>query len=575
MNDVRSDVDVHEPPDAAAPSGPVAATKKPAPRSRPVAHYLSFLVLVCLVPSLIFSGYLLLRTNNVQQEGLQTLFQSNTRSIVQVVEQEISGMLTTLRVLSSDPTFHANDLEAFHGRAQRALVGRSMRLVVLDAGLNQVMNTDVEFGQSLPGVSDRTTPRRALENRTPVISNVVFSETSLSWVFYAALPVFREDAPPLLLVLSREATSLSESVEDGRLPGAWQVAIVDAAQNVIESSDDRLNPGATLPFTFADSFDRGITQLDMWGQSYQIIRERSPLTQWSVVAWTPMTTISAPIIRSIMLLLIGGLTIGVAASIAAWFVGRRVTRSAKRLSESAKQLGAGEPVQPVNHTISEFAVVSTALTEAASDREESENEIRLLMREVAHRSKNQLTVINAMVGQTAKNAVSVDEFVDSFRRRISGLARSTDLLLANAARGIDFRALVESQLEPFLPSDPERVRMLGPKVKVDAQPAQTIGMAIHELATNASKYGALSDEESRLEITWWKREGMLSLTWREYVRTLPQMPDRKGFGSVVLERMMGGTMDAEITRNLHANGIEWHFAIPLDRLRTEPDEGES
>jgi two-component sensor histidine kinase len=535
-------------------------------QARPVSHYLSFLVLISLVPAFLFSGYLLLRTNNVQQEGLQTLFQANTRSIVQVVEQEISGMLTTLRVLSTDPTFRAGNLEAFHERARGALIGRSMSLVVLDANLNQLMNTRLDYGQPTGPVSDRTTPRMALENRTPIISDAVFSQTSLSWVFYAALPVFREDRPPLLLLLSREAASLSDTVETGRLPGNWEVALLDGRQNVIVSSAAGFGPGSPLPFEFPGRFDRGVLEIDLNGATYQVIKERSPLTQWSLMAWAPKTTISAPVLRSIILLLIGGASIGVLATLAAWFVGRRVTRSAKRLSTSARELGAGQPVQPAHHTISEFAIVSSALTEAAQEREEAENEIRLLMREVAHRSKNQLTVINAMVGQTAKNATSVEEFVDSFRRRISGLARSTDLLLANSARGIDFRALVESQLEPFMPSDAERVRMIGPRVGVDAQPAQTIGMAIHELATNAAKYGALADEESRLEITWWRREDKLSLTWREFVRELTPAPARKGFGSVVLERMMGGSLNAEITRTLHPDGIEWHFDVPLEML---------
>lgn len=540
--------------------------------SRPVSHYLLFLVIVSLLPAFLFSALLLIRTNTVQQEGLQTLFQSNTRSIVQVLEQEVSGMLTTLRVLSSDPTFLAGDLEDFHQRARRALVGRGMDLVVLDSDLNQIMNTDRDFGQSLSTISDTTTPRRALENRTPVISDVIFSQRSLDWVFYAALPVFRENRDPLLLVLSRPAASLSETVEQGRLPGEWQVAVLDGQQNVVASSDPAVRPGGALPFAFSEDFDRGVTEVELRGQDYQIIRERSSLTSWSVVAWASMAAINAPIMRSILLLVAGGGTIAVLAVAAAWFIGRRVTRSARQLAEDARHLGAGMPVEPVEHSITEFAVVSKALSDAAASRELTESEIRLLMREVAHRSKNQLTVINAMVGQTAKNAANVEEFVDSFRHRINGLARSTDLLLANAAGGISFRALVESQLEPFLPSDPERVRMLGPHVRLDAQPAQMVGMAIHELATNASKYGALADEESRLEIAWSRREETFSLTWREFVPVLAEVPERKGFGSVVLERMMGGSLDAEIDRTLHANGIEWRFVIPIDRLRTKPDE---
>lgn len=536
--------------------------------ARPISSYLFFLVTVCLVPAFLFSGFLLIRSNTVQQAGLESLFQSNTRSIVQVMEQEISGMLTTLRVLSSDPTFAERDYAEFHDRARRALIGRDMTLSVIDDDLSQLLNTGIEFGSPLFHLSDRATPRRAFETRAPVISGVVFSQTALGWVFYVGLPVFPKNEDPILLALTRSAESLAPAVQSGRLPGDWQVAIVDSTGTVLVSSDESMSPGAPLPFSVDNLADSSVREVELRDQTFQIIRERSALTDWSVVAWTPQEKIRAPVLRSIALLVLGGVSIGILAAIAAWFVGSRVARSAKRLSHSARRLGAGEEVEPTQHSISEFAVVSTALSDAARERSEAENEIRLLMREVAHRSKNQLTVINAMVGQTAKNAVNVEEFVESLRRRISGLARSTDLLLANAARGIDFRSLIEIQLEPFMPSDAERVRMLGPAVKIDAQPAQTVGMAIHELATNAAKYGALADEDSRLEITWWRREGKLSLTWREYVDGLDEPPDRKGFGSVVLERMMGGTLDADITRTLHKNGIEWHFAIPLERLRT-------
>ena len=541
------------------------------PRPRPVAHYLTFLVLVCLLPAFSFSAYLLIRTNSVQQDGLQTLFQANTRSLVQLLDQEVASMLTTLRVLSSDSAFRNGDLETFHRRARSALIGREMFLVVVDDDLTARLSTAIDYGDPLPPLSDRTTPRRAFENRAPIVSDVIFTSSILDWIFYTALPIYAEDRDPVLMLTVRRTDSLDDVLDANRLPGAWQVAIVDSSRNLVSTTDPSLRPGGALPFAFPDNLVNGTGEIEIDGASFRVIEEHSALTQWSVVAWAPNATITAPVWRSILLLVAGGVAFGLIAAVSAWFVGRRIARSARRLSANAERLGAGEPVQNDLHSIEEFAVVSAAMIQAAQNREESESEIRLLMREVAHRSKNQLTVINAMVGQTAKNAASVEEFVDGFRRRISGLARSTDLLLANTARGVDFRSLVESQLEPFAPDDPQRVKLAGPAIRVDAQPAQTLGMAIHELATNAAKYGALSDDVSRLEITWWKREGNLSLTWREHVRELVPTPERKGFGSVVLERMMGGSLAAEIDRTMHANGIEWHFDIPLSRLKTEPD----
>ncbi len=112
--------------------------------------------------------------------------------------------------------------------------------------------------------------------------------------------------------------------------------------------------------------------------------------------------------------------------------------------------------------IAEVETVSAALAKAAASRTKAEGEIRFLMREVAHRSKNQLTVIQSMLNQSVHSAESVADFADSFRKRIAGLARSTDLMIANAAQGVDFRELAQNQLQPFTPDDPKRVVLSGP-----------------------------------------------------------------------------------------------------------------
>jgi two-component sensor histidine kinase len=94
-------------------------------------------------------------------------------------------------------------------------------------------------------------------------------------------------------------------------------------------------------------------------------------------------------------------------------------------------------------------------------------------------------------------------------------------------------------------------------------------MAAHELATNAAKYGAFAGDEGRLELSWSVNGGVLAMDWREYVRALPRRPDRRGFGTTVLESMVGASLNAEVRRILHEDGIEWAFDIPLEGL--DPD----
>jgi two-component sensor histidine kinase len=292
------------------------------------------------------------------------------------------------------------------------------------------------------------------------------------------------------------------------------------------------------------------------------------------VAWAPAATVERPLSNSLLLLIGGGLVIVAAASIATFLLSREITRSVRGLARDARRLGAGEAVPPRAYPISEIVEVAAAISAAAQQRQRAEAEVRFLMRELAHRSKNQMTVIAAMAKQTARSAESVPDFVASFEKRILGLARSTDLLLANGVAGVDLSALLKSQIEPFCPLDGERVALSGPPVRLNTQAAQILGMAAHELATNAAKYGAFASDEGRLQLDWSVSGDTLSVTWRERVKALTPRPDRRGFGTTVLESMVGSSLGAEVRRTMHADGIEWDFAIPMQGLdpdRTPPN----
>ena len=202
----------------------------------------------------------------------------------------------------------------------------------------------------------------------------------------------------------------------------------------------------------------------------------------------------------------------------------------------------------------------------------SENEVRFLMREVAHRSKNQLTVIQAMLNQSAAGAENALDFAETFRKRVAGLARSTDLMIANATQGVNLMELAKNQLKPFTPDDAARVRISGPAVLLDPQASQTLGMALHELSTNATKYGALANDTGIVSLSWVTAGENLDLVWLESRATIDKqaiVDSRKGFGSVVLERMLGMALDATLEFIVHDDGIEWRVTIPLARLRDE------
>ena len=305
------------------------------------------------------------------------------------------------------------------------------------------------------------------------------------------------------------------------------------------------------------------------GVEYRTVTEFSVLTGWKIVAWAKSADVDAPALWSYLWLSLGGLLFGGIAVAGSTAIASLLTQGVKVLARDAHLLGAGRPIAPRKHMIVEIETVSAALADAAQARRKAENEIRFLMREVAHRSKNQLTVIQSMLNQSLNAAESRVDFAETFRKRIAGLARSTDLMIANAAQGVDFQELAQNQLQPFTPDDPQRVHLSGPPVRLDAQVSQTLGMALHELATNATKYGALANSSGVIDLQWSVLEGTFLFVWREKgadIVPAEGASPRKGFGTMVLERMLGMALDAKLERIMHEDGIEWRVRIPEEKL---------
>src|SRR5258706_2919001 len=143
-----------------------------------------------------------------------------------------------------------------------------------------------------------------------------------------------------------------------------------------------------------------------------------------------------------------------------------------------------------------FVCVAQDVTE----RKAHEEQVHLLMREANHRAKNMLSLVQAIARQTA--AREPEDFVGRFTERIQALAANQDLLVRNEWQGVDVEDLVRAQLAHFADLVGSRITVHGPKLGLNAAAAQAVGLALHELATNAGKYGALSTDAGRVDIRW-------------------------------------------------------------------------
>ncbi len=547
------------------------AARPPTRKARPIALHLLALALVALLPAFVFSAILLQRNNEAQQRVVETLMAGTARSIVQMVEREISASITTLKVLATTPSLLEGDFRSFHAQVKVALQGTGASIYLLDSSFMVIMSTRTDFGAVPVAAADMEAPRRALAGGDIVVSDLVFGNVSKRWVINVLYPLNLPDRGQMVMGFNRYAEDLTAALLANKLPDGWHAALVDSEGAIIAASPGGGGTGGDFPLADADSLasSSGWTTLKTAGEDQLAVVQKSLLTGWTLVAWAPRPLVARPLSDAFWTLAVGGVLLAAMVILAIYWVSLQIGRSVHGLETDAMLLGAGRPVPVRDYPISEIATVSGALADASRHRQAAVTEVRFLMRELAHRSKNQMTVIAAMAKQTARHADSVPEFISAFEKRIFGLARSTDLLLAHGISGVDFRELLTHQIDSFCPVDGGRVELEGPAVRLNTQAAQILGMAAHELATNAVKYGAFSTDSGTVRVTWRLEEDRLLLVWRETVKTMPPRSERRGFGTTVLENMVGRSLDATVTSAFHADGIEWRFDIPAVALQPE------
>ena len=201
-----------------------------------------------------------------------------------------------------------------------------------------------------------------------------------------------------------------------------------------------------------------------------------------------------------------------------------------------------------------------------------EDHVRFLMRELTHRSKNLLAVIQAMARQSMAKDLPPEEFVRRFTDRLQGLAGSHDLLSAVEYKGASLLALIRSQLSHYEELFGTRIRLDGADLMLRPEAAQNIGVALHELSTNAAKYGALSNDAGVVEIAWSvgaDAPPLLALRWQESGGPPVRSPTRRGFGRVVMERITGQALDGRSEIRFEPDGVIWTLAVPARSAMVE------
>jgi two-component sensor histidine kinase len=190
-----------------------------------------------------------------------------------------------------------------------------------------------------------------------------------------------------------------------------------------------------------------------------------------------------------------------------------------------------------------------------SERKRAEEQRTLLIHELNHRVKNTLATVQAVAAQSLRNAASPEAARDTFTARLMALAKAHDVLTRESWEGADLHDVVTGAVAPYRTGGRDRFDLSGPPVRLQPSTALAIAMALHELATNAAKYGALSGEGGRVGIAWGLEDGRLRLEWREGGGPPVAPPSRRGFGTRLIERGLAAELEGEVHLAFEPAGV--------------------
>jgi two-component sensor histidine kinase len=243
-----------------------------------------------------------------------------------------------------------------------------------------------------------------------------------------------------------------------------------------------------------------------------------------------------------------------------------------RVRKDGAPIDVSITVSPVRNASGRI-IGASKIVRDISDKRRASAHLRTLLAEVNHRSKNLLSLVQAIARQMTRQGQQLD--LDRFLQRLQAIAGNQDLLIQNDWRFIPLDDLVRSQLRAFGGAIGSRIQIGGPSIALTPKAAQALGMALHELATNAAKYGALANDQGEIDIGWTRDGARFEMHWTE--RGGPQVapPAHRGFGSRVISDMVQLSLDGAVEVSFPPSGLRWQVTGPIERLtRGSSDAGE-
>lgn len=527
--------------------------------------YLILFAVALTLPLMALALFALRELADIEQEAVEERVVQVAQALAANVDRELSRAMVTLDTLATSRALEEGDLARFHDQTQRAIDPQQAGILLIDRTLKQLINSRAPFGTDLPPTSDPETANRVFATAERQVSDVFVGVISKQHVINIEVPVILNGTVRYVLIMAVDAVRFVSLLQAQGLSSPWLTEIVDRKGIILARSElhgelvGRPADTALLP---AKQAGKGLYRAQRAsGESVLGASARSGVSGWLVSASVPMAFAEASQHQGRLFswsLIATGFSLSALLAIA---FGAYITRPLTLATAAAAEVGRGNIIEPSPSALAEANALTLALSDASKELKRRHDHTEFLLRELAHRSKNQLAVILGIATQTARHTASTDEFMAQFSRRVQGLAKSQDLLVRRNWEGASLDALVRGHLDLF--GAQHRAEIDGPKLELDANAVQNVGFALHELGTNATKYGALATSNARLQVSWKLTDtGRLHIHWIESNIPVSDRSARQGFGTLVISKLVPQSLQGVATLQFGPQSLHWHLDIP-------------
>jgi two-component sensor histidine kinase len=527
----------------------------PAYRPRSLRYLLGLLTLVLALPMLALALGLGALQVNTARDALEGAAREDARVLLHQADALLADRLTELRRLAgAEPLPEA--MVDFTART-------GLHLALLDRA-GAVLRDTRPDGARLPDAA-----RAAVTAEAPVVTPLVEDPAASGHALLLSVPLgqgWLTMAVPTATFRALLETPGLGTFNDTRFP-----ALVDRDGRLVARWHGQAEfVGRHMPPEALAAIRAGSHGLwhgrSLEGRPVVVAHASSAFSGLTAGVGVTEAALAEPLRRSAMLLVPLALAVLALAAGATLLVARRIGGPVARLGMAAEALAEGRPPPRLVTPVAEVNAVAAAMADAAEKRQAAEAQRDLLVRELHHRVKNLLATAQSLATLSARSARDPAGFAHQFGERLRALARTHTLLLEEPGGAVSLAALLNEVVAPYR-MGLGRMAIGGPEVKLPAEAAVPLGMVLHELATNAAKYGALSVPEGRLRVGWQVEPGehpRLLLDWTERGGPrIAQPPAREGFGSQLLRRALAGLPGGAVAVEWREDGLAVRMALGL------------